>query len=134
MKILSYKVSINTYCTVFIICLLLALLQSRPELRDLMNLLAPVAPKYPQIGTALNVPMNELGLTHLADFHKDNLQCTLQWWLDNGDSPHINSPVTWGNIISVIEGNLVQNFDHAQKMRSFLRGKLLCSSFITLLF
>ena len=98
-----------------------------------MNLLSPVAPKYLQIGTALNVPMDELGLTHLADFHKDNLQRTLKWWLDNGDSPHINSPVTWSNIISVIEGNVVRNFDCAQKMRSFLR-KLLCSSFITLLF
>ena len=128
MKILSYKVSINTYCTVSIICLLLALLQSRPELRDLMNLLSPVAPKYPRIGTALNVPMDELGLTRLADFHKDNLECTLQWWLDNGDSPRINSPVTWSNIISVIEGNVVQNFELAQKMRSFLQGKLLCST------
>ena len=132
MKILSYKVSINTYCTVSIICLLLALLQSRPELHDLMILLSPVAPKYPQIGTALNVPMDELGLTPLADLHKHNLQSTLQWWLDNGDSPHIKSPVTWGNIISVIEGNLVQNFYCAQKMRSFLQSKLLCSSFITL--
>ena len=127
MKILSYKVSINTYCTVSIICLLLALLQSRPELRDLMNLLSPVAPKYPQIGTALNVPMSSFRFHDLPQYCQYNLEHTLEWWLVNGNSPHINSPVTWGNIISVIEGNLVQNFELAQKMRSFLQGKLLCS-------
>ena len=99
-----------------------------------MNLLSPVAPKYAQIGTALNAPMSSFGFHDLPQYYQYNLEHTLEWWLDNGDSPHINSPVTWGNIISVIEGNVVQNFYRAQKMRSFLQGKLLCSSFITLLF
>ena len=114
---------INQYLLYCMYLSCLALLQSRPELRDLMNLLAPVAGKYCHIGTALNVPMDVLELIPLAKFHKDNLKCTLQWWLDNGNNPRINSPVTWGNIISVIEGEVVDNFERAQKMRSFLQGK-----------
>ena len=125
------------FLTIIILILLLALLQSRPELHDLISpigctkphladlctLLAPIAPKYLAIGTALKVPMDTLGLQYSPDTHQDNLRRTLKYWLDNGNKPGINySPVTWGSIISVIE---VQNFELAQRMRLHLQRRLL---------
>ena len=90
---------------------------TRPHLADLCNLLAPIAPQYSAIGTALKVPMDALGLVYSPD---DNLRRTLQWWLNNGNSPDINSPVTWNNIISVVEGPVVQNYEVAQEIRQFV--------------
>ena len=87
--------------------------------------MAPVAPRYSAIGTALNVPMSTLGLLPLPDYHQNNLSQTLQWWLNNGNNPEINSPVTWDNIISVIDGPIVQNYEVAQRIREFIKSKLL---------
>ena len=92
----------------------------RPQLSDLCTSLAPIAPKYSAIGTALRVPMDTLGVVYSPDTHQDNLRRTLQWWLNNGDKPTINSPVTWDNIISVVEGPAVQNYTIAQNMRQFI--------------
>ena len=78
--------------------------------------MAPIAPQYSAIGTALRVPMSTLGLQYSPDTHQDNLRRTLEWWLNNGDRPDINSPVTWDNIITVIER---RNYQMAQRMREF---------------
>ena len=78
--------------------------------------MAPIAPQYSAIGTALRVPMSTLGLQYSPDTHQDNLRRTLEWWLNNGDQPDINSPVTWDNIITLIER---RNYQIAQRMREF---------------
>ena len=64
--------------------------------------------------------MGTLGLVYSPNTHQDNLRRTLQWWLKNGDKPTINSPVTWDNIISIIEGPVVQNYEVARGMRQFI--------------
>ena len=87
------------------------------QLGDLCTLLAPIAPKYCAIGTVLRVPMDKLGLVYSPETHQDNLRRTLEWWLNNGDKPTINSPVTWDNIISVVEGSVIQNYTVAQNIR-----------------
>ena len=79
--------------------------------------MAPIVAQYSAIGTALRVPMSTLGLHPLPDYYEDNLRCTLEWWLNNGDRQDINSPVTWDNIITVIEG---RNYQIAQQMREFI--------------
>ena len=94
-------------------------LEVSPQLTDLLNLLAPIAPQYSAIGTALRVPMSTLGLHLLPHTYQDNLKTTLEWWLNNGDRPDVNSPVTWDNIINIIEGPVVQNYRIAQNMRNF---------------
>ena len=94
---------------------------SKPQLNDLCTLLAPTAPKYSAIGTVLKVPMSELGLLPLPAYHPDNLSQTLQWWLNNGERPDINSP---DNIISVIDGPVVQNYQVAKNIRKFIKSKL----------
>ena len=79
--------------------------------------MAPIAPQYSAIGTALRVPMSTLGLHPLPDYYEDNLSRTLEWWLNNGDRQDINSPVTWDNIITLIEG---RNYQIAQQIREFI--------------
>jgi hypothetical protein len=95
-------------------------LYSKPRIGDLTILLAPVAPQYNTIGTCLHVPMSQLGLDPRVS-HQDNLRTTLQWWINNGDSPHINSPVTWDNIIKVFENGPVelQNYELVQKIKQY---------------
>jgi hypothetical protein len=92
-------------------------LYSKPRIGDLVRVLAPVAPKYSTIGICLHVPMDKLGLDPRND-HMVNLQSTLQWWITNG--PSVNSPVTWDNIITVIEGP-VQNYELAREMHFVYR-------------
>ena len=89
------------------------------------TLLAEIAPQYSSIGTALKVPMSTLGLVHSPDTHQGNLRRTLEWWLNNGNKPDINSPVTWNNIISVIEGPVVQNYKIAEEMKNFITSMML---------
>ena len=59
--------------------------------------------------------MNTLGLHPLPEYHEDNLRCTLEWWLNNGNRQ--DSPVTWDNIINVIKA---RNFEIAQNMKEFI--------------
>ena len=82
--------------------------------------MAPIAPQYSAIGTALRVPMSTLGLQCSPDTHQDNLRRTLEWWINNGDRSDINSPMTWDNIITVIEGPVIQNYQTAHQMREFI--------------
>ena len=104
---------------------------TKPHLCDLCTLLASIAPKYLAIGTALRVPMSTLGLQYSPDTHQDNLRRTLEYWLDNGNKPDINySPVTWDNIISAIEGPIVQNYTIAQSMREFIRSTYIYATYI----
>ena len=87
----------------------------------MLSLLSPIAHKYLFIGTLLNVP--DLGLLNLPQFHQENLIKVLQYWIENGDSPTMNSPVTWKAIIKIIEGDTVSEYQTAQKMKNFLCEK-----------
>jgi hypothetical protein len=94
-----------------------------PQLHDLMNILAEIAPRYADIGTALKVPMASLGLHPLPFYYKDNLRQTLEWWLNNGDS--VGSPVTYDTIIDAIGGPIVENYRLAQEIMKIKDTRLL---------
>ena len=64
--------------------------------------------------------MSTLGLEHLLNPYPEKLQLTLEYCLNNGNRPDINSPVTWDNIITVIEGLVIQNYQIAQQIREFI--------------
>ena len=87
----------------------------------MLPLLSSIAHKYLIIGTLLNVP--DLGLHDLSQFHQGNLIKVLQYWIDNGDSPTMNSPVTWKAIIEITKGDTVSEYQTAQKMRNYLCEK-----------
>ena len=64
--------------------------------------------------------MSTLGLQYLPNPYPEKLRLTLEYWLNNGNRPDINSPVTWNNIITVIEGPVIQNYQIAQQIREFI--------------
>ena len=98
-------------------------MSKKPELRHLFSLLSPIAHKYLIIGTLLNVPDLDLLTVDLPQFHQTNLIKVLQYWMENGDTPTMYSPVTWKTIIEIIEGDIVSEYQTAQKMRNFLYEK-----------
>ena len=75
------------------------------ELRDLVDLLAPLAPQYHAVGVCLNVPMDEFVPIDLPQFYRKNLVTTLEWWMKNGDK--VGSPVSW-DTITPIESDIMK--------------------------
>ena len=61
--------------------------------------------------------MDTLGLVYSPGTHQDNLRHTMDWWLNK---PTINSPVTWDNVINVVEVPVVQNYIVANEIRRFI--------------
>ena len=94
------------------------LLDTKPELRDLIVLLAPLAPKYLAVGIRLNVPVDELGVINLPQFYKKNLITTLEWWMKNGDK--VGSPVSWYTIIAAIDTDVIGNYEVLKKVKDFV--------------
>ena len=75
---------------------------TKPEKYMLLNLLSPVSAQWQEIGGLLKVHpniINGLQISSLSDQVK--LDKMLQYWLDNEPTP-----VTWNNVISVLEGPL----------------------------
>ena len=95
------------------------LLDTKPELRDLVDLLAPLAPKYLAVGIRLKVPMNDIaGLYHLPHFNREDLITTLEWWMKNGDK--VGSPVSWDTIITAIDSDIIGNYEVVKKVKDFI--------------
>ena len=94
------------------------LLDTKPELRDLVDLLAPLAPKYLAIGIRLKVPIDELGLYHLPRFYQEDLITILKWWIENGDK--VGSPVSWDTVITAIDSDIIGNYEVVKKVSSFI--------------
>ena len=85
-------------------------------MRHLVELLAPLAPKYETIGILLKVPMDELGLHHLPRFYREDLITILKWWINNGDK--VGSPVSWDTIITAIDSDSIGNFEIVKKVKN----------------
>ena len=75
---------------------------SKPEKHILLRLLSPVNSKWQRIGDLLGVDSNTIQSLSTSTF-SDQIKMSkmLQSWLDNEPTP-----VTWDNIIKVLEGPL----------------------------
>ena len=83
----------------------------------MLRLLAPVAARWEEIGNGLKVAdgaIESLKYSNQRDINK--LSEVLQIWKDTW-----SSPLTWENIIEVVESNLVGKKVEAQAMRDFLK-------------
>ena len=81
----------------------------------LLNLLSPVSAQWDKIGSLLGVDVNTInGLDTLDSAKQVKLDKTLQCWFNNEPTP-----VTWNNIISVLEGPL-KNKSLANEIRKSL--------------
>ena len=94
------------------------LLDTKPELRDLIDVLAPLAPKYHAIGIRLNVPMDKLDLIDSPQFYQLNLITILEWWIAIGDK--VGSPVSWDTIITAIDTDIIGNYEVVKKVKDFV--------------
>ena len=82
----------------------------------MLNLLAPIADKWKEIGKGLGIapgPINGVEQNNKGNINR--LSGILQIWKDTW-----TSPVTWENIIKVVEGPIVDKKNEAQAMRDFL--------------
>ena len=68
----------------------------------LLNLLSPMSAQWEEIGGLLGVDANTINGLHTLNLtNQVKLDKMLQSWLDNEPTP-----VTWNNVISVLEGPL----------------------------
>ena len=76
--------------------------ENKPEKRILLRFLSTVTAKWQEIGDLLGVDPNTIeGLCHSNYSDQVKMSKMLQSWLDNEPSP-----VTWGNVISILHGPL----------------------------
>ena len=96
--------------------LLIFFLDAKPELKDLVDLLAPLAPEYYFVGIRLQVPMDTL---HFYPDAQRNLNIILEWWINNGGKA--NSFVCWDTIITAIDHpQLISNYKVVMKVKDFV--------------
>ena len=75
---------------------------TKPEKYKLLKLLSPVSAQWEDIGGLLGVDANTIKGLHTSSLSNQvKLDNMLQSWLDNEPTP-----VTWNNVISVLEGPL----------------------------
>jgi hypothetical protein len=91
-----------------------AALSAKPELHDLCRLLSDVTYEYSRIGTDLKVPVQNY--VYPSSQYNDILRNVLNHWINNGNNPNINKPVTWRTIIDVVEPF---NYRISEEMRKF---------------
>lgn len=92
------------------------IIKLKPDIGDLLLILAEIQYQWSSIGMALNVP--EQGLQYQNSPNIDKLKATLQTWID-GNGRH--SPVTWEQLIDAIEGPIIGNQRVADAIRDYLR-------------
>ena len=101
-----------------IACITVLLLDTKPELSDLIDLLAPLAYRYEAIGIRLKLPMYKLGLYHWPRFQQEDLITVLKYWIENGGED--GSPVTWDTIITAIDSDIIGNYVVVKKVKDFI--------------
>ena len=91
-------------------------MNTAPDEHDLLELLADIDDKWFEIGTALKVPINALNglLTSQYDNKVILIQVIHTWFTSQ---PLL---VTWGTVISAIEGRIVNNLAKANEIRHHL--------------
>ena len=88
-----------------------------PNVHDVLKLLASVSSHWQEIGLALEVSSNDLKkIQQVPDSAEVKLSKVIETWLDTK-----SSPITWENIISSIEGSIVNNKAKADEIRKLLR-------------
>ena len=86
-----------------------------PKARDVIQLLAPVAYKWEDIGISLYIDMNELESIRMSNMSAiQKLFKVIQIWLENSDSP------TWAILIATLEGPIIQSRRVAMEIREYL--------------
>ena len=87
-----------------------------PNVYDVLKLLASVSARWQEIGLALAVSSNDLEkIQQVPDRAEVKLSKVINTWINTK-----SSPITWENIISSIEGPIVNNKAKADEIRKYL--------------
>ena len=87
-----------------------------PDEDNLVKLLVNISNQWYVIGKALRVSINDLnGLLNGPQDNKVKLIQVINTWFTSQPSP-----ITWGTVISAIEGNIVRNLAKANEIRDHL--------------
>lgn len=90
-------------------------LRKSPNKHELLEQLADIDDKWPQIGLALKVGDNVLrGLECSQNHNIVKLNDVLQSWITRK-----SSPVTWKNVITAIKGPIVNDILKAEEIRNY---------------
>ena len=77
----------------------------KPEKHVLLRLLYPISGKWQEIGDLLGVDVDTIDSLYTSPLSNQvKMSKMLQSWLDNEPTP-----VSWGNILDIIEGPLQKN-------------------------
>ena len=104
-------------------------MDKEPKLKDLMNLLAPIADQYRMIAVQLNIEDDSIPGVHYSAPAINNLESILRYWHNNGNG--IGSPVKWKTIIEAVESRAINNFKVADKIREFLQKEDTCMKYLS---
>ena len=91
--------------------------QTKPDKAQLLEVLAPIASKWSEIGNALNVRPDVIAGLSDTPSNVTKLSTILQKWLDT-----LSSPITWRNVIDVLESKVVDGRSAADQVRDFLKS------------
>ena len=93
-----------------------AILNTAPNEHKLLELLADINNNWYEIGLALQIPHNDLdNLKRSPDSATIKLSNVIHIWFTTQPTP-----VTWDNVITAVEGNIVKNKEIANKIRCHL--------------
>ena len=91
----------------------------KPEKLTLLRVLSPVAAKWYEIGDLLGVDSNTIDSLSVSNYHNSvKMSKMLQSWLENEPTP-----VTWDNILKVLEGPLEMK-SLAVQIQQFLNSSM----------
>ena len=83
----------------------------------MLEVLAPIASKWSEIGSALNVRPDVIEGLNSTPSNVTKLSTILQKWLDT-----LSSPITWRNVIEMLESKFTDNGNAADQVRDFLKS------------
>ena len=98
-------------------CVIIITTGKRPELRHLVQLLAPISSRWDLLGGQLGVEGDFIeGLKNCEKALNTKLTEVLQKWIDTKPTP-----VTWEKVIEVVKGPVVQKVDVAVTIQEYLK-------------
>ena len=88
-----------------------------PNVHNVLVLLGDISARWNEIGLALAVSPNDLEkIQQVPDSAEVKLSKVINTWITTK-----SSSITWENIISSIEGPIINNKDKANEIRKYLR-------------
>ena len=97
------------------------MLDEKPIRKDVLEQLVCIGTKWREIGNGLGLDSNFLdGLSHSLISDQIRLDKVLQKWMDM-DGHNQCSPVTWKAVLDVLEGEFLQKYELAKKIKEYLK-------------